>query len=364
MIALDAVIQAPLRRLWSIRMRPRERYRSQQWMHRVGLALCLASFGCQRSSSRNGATVNPPASEVQAPLVAMSCEDAKRFPQSVPTNDVRFVDCDDKSRGVGEAFELGDPLQVPPSGPPPTAAGVYAPGHCDHHGGAIMDYNVFYKPEHYAAAVECSRQRCEAKDARGCDDLGALHWRDVLAAMQKDEAKAIAAFGDGCKLGLGRSCLSLATIFEQRSDVTNAMLNYRAACDASPPAVEACAELGEQLTVKGRSVDAKPYLLRACRGVTPLATAFAAQRQGCGLLAVAAAQRGDVESQREYLRLECAYGTASPSACAELGQLMFATGDKRRAEAYLRRACESVTQAKSMFPAACQMLTRIEEGRE
>jgi hypothetical protein len=348
----------------STRMLQRQRYRSQQWMHWVGLVLCFTSLGCRRSPSRDGAALNPPAPQVQAPLVAMSCEDANRFPQSVPKNDVRFLNCGEKAHGVGEAFELGEPALIEPSGPPPTAAGVYAPGHCDHRGGAIMDFNVFYAPEHYAAAVECSRQRCEAKDARGCDDLGALQWRDVLPSVQKDEARAIAAFGDGCKLGLARSCLSLATIFERRSDVTKAMLNYRAACDASPPAIEACAELGEQLTTQGHSADAKPYLLRACRGETSLATAFAAQRQGCGLLAVAAAERGDVESQREYLRLECAYGTASPSACAELGQLLFATGDKRRAEAYLRRACESVTQAKSMFPAACQLLTRIELGRK
>jgi hypothetical protein len=346
----------------STRVRP-QRKRLLQWIHLIGLALYLIGVGCQRSQSPDRTPPSAVALEVPAPLVAMSCEDAKRFPQSVPTNDVRFVDCPETARGVGEAFGLGEPVHVPPSGPPPSSAGSYAPGRCDHHGGAIMDFNVFYKPEHYAAAVDCSRQRCEAKDARGCDDLGALHWREVLPAVQKNEAVAVAAFGEGCKLGLARSCLNLATIFDKRSDVANAMSKYRAACDAAPPSIEACSELGERLLKDGRSADAKPYLLRACRGVTPLATAFAAQREGCDLLAAAAAQRGDVVSQREYLRLECAYGTASPAACAQLGQLMFASNDERRAEAYLRRACESVIEAKSMFPTACQILARIEAGR-
>jgi hypothetical protein len=345
-------------------MHPDHRTRPAQWSFRIGVALSLASIACQKQPTREvNATVSPAESVRREPLVAESCEDAKRYPRSVPTNDVRFVNCGETARGTGEAYELGEPIHTEQLGPPPTAAGHYSAGHCDHRGGAIMEYSVFYEAEQYAAAIDCSRARCNAKDARGCNDLGALHWYDLLPGVRKDEGKAVAAFDAGCKLGFARSCLWLAAIHEQSPDhAGQATATYRAACEASPPSIEACALLGERLTTRGNAAEAKPYLQRACRGVTPTASSFGAQRQGCALLADAAAMRGDLVSQREYLRLECAYGTAAPAACAQLGQLLYASGDTRRAAAYLRRACESVTQAKTMFEAACQTLARIDEG--
>src|SRR5262245_52672624 len=81
----------------------------RQWIRLGAIALCLAGVRCQRSQTRSEPAPIAPVLDERAPLVAMSCDEAKRFPQAVPTNDVRFLDCDQTARGTGEAFELGDP---------------------------------------------------------------------------------------------------------------------------------------------------------------------------------------------------------------------------------------------------------------
>jgi hypothetical protein len=96
--------------------------------------------------------------------------------------------------------------------------------------------------------------------------------------------------------------------------------------------------------------------MRACRGTSSLPSPFAGTREGCGQLADLAAARGDTASEREYLRLECAYGSAGPGACARLGEILLATGDRAKARAYIRRACEASTRAPVVFAKACRAL--------
>jgi hypothetical protein len=322
----------------------------------IGVCLslaCTACRGCDAARSVEDGT--------EAPVIAQSCEEARRFPESVPTNDVRFLDCDQPAGRTGEAFELGLPVPDPDVGPPPTDPGLYKPGHCDHRNGAIAEYGVYY--DDIAVAIECSRLRCKEGDARGCADLGALYSSDTLPGVRKNEERAFFAFSRACDLGHGGACLDLASIYEARGDDAEKERTLREACLASPPAVTACAALGQLLIERGHAAGAKPYLMRGCRGTTFLPSPFAAFRQGCGKLAELAAARGDTASEREYLRLECAYGSAGPFACARLGEIMVATGNRQKARAYLRRACEASIRAPEVFAKQCQVLEQLDSER-
>src|SRR4051812_1777183 len=158
----------------------------------AGLSSCkrLARFGSQQSG-------------IPEKLFLESCEDARKYPDLITFDDVRWVDCDrPPPRVKAEAFTLGEPAYAGDRGPPAQDSRWYSPGHCEHGGGSITDHNVWYKPEDIDAAIDCSRRRCEAKDSRGCRDLGALHWDvEFHPNVKKDEAAALSAFGAGCKLG-------------------------------------------------------------------------------------------------------------------------------------------------------------------
>jgi hypothetical protein len=328
-------------------------------MRVIGPMLILLSTACRGGDSTSASRSKPQGASARAPVVAQSCEDAKRFPQSVPENDVRFLDCDESSKQSGEAFELGPPILHPDIGPSPTDPGWYRSGRCDHRGGAVAEYTVYYDDIDFAIA--CSKQRCSSGDARGCHDLGELYSSDTLPGVRKNEDQAVSAFTAGCDLGFGRSCSALGHIHRTRGDTVREQRMYAAACDANPPVVPACASLGEQLIAQNRAAEATPYLRRGCRGTSASPSSFAAHREGCGLLAELAAQRGQTASQREYLRLECAYGSGGPAACAQLGQLAFAAGDRRRASAYLQRACDASTRAPRVFPDACKLLDQLKQ---
>jgi hypothetical protein len=331
----------------------------------VGVALC--SCAGPGAAWRSGCGARAPTSEVsQEPIQVSNCEEARKYPDRIALDDVRFVECDQRD-DPGDAAALGSPVYIGSSERTAADALEYTRGRCVHGGGAISHHNVFYKPENVDAAIECSWKRCESKDPLGCFDLGTLHSSNDVGdaffpAVRPDVAKATAAFEAGCRLGHADSCMMLASWHEQRHGPDESAALFERACMALPPQLLGCLRRGESLLAAGKEVEARSYLRRACRGVTRQKTPFAAERLGCGLLANLAAQHGDVLSQREYLRLECAYGAQAPQACADLGLLLIEQGDKRKAVPYLKRACEALTDSKTRFARACGALAQLTNG--
>jgi hypothetical protein len=290
---------------------------NRAWLRVVAVAMVLfvgsaLHGGCQRTQ-----TAPAPASQ-ESTLHPESCEGVRRFPRGVLDDDVRFVDCDRPVKGTGEAFSLGEPIHSPGHGGSAVDARVYAPGQCEHGGGSLTEHNIFFKPEHRDAAIECSRRRCDAGDALGCRDLGALHWeQDILPAVRRDLSAALRAYRSGCNMGDGQSCATLAEIHDVKADAAAALAAYVAACRATPPEILACQTAADRLAKRGWNPEAKAFLMRACRGVKRTNSPYTARRAGCATLADLAAERNDLVSEREYLRLECAYGSGERSAVSD-----------------------------------------------
>lgn len=329
------------------------------------LGRCDPEGLASRSDSGCGERVTP-AEVTGSPIQVSSCEEARRYADRIAPDDMRFVECDRPSP-AGDAATLGSPVYSAPSGGTAASAVEYTPGRCENGGGAISHHNVFYKPENLDAAIECSRQRCESNDPLGCFDLATLHSpNDVGDAffprVKPDLAQATAAYEAGCRLGHGDSCVTLASQHEQRQERDASATLFERACMAQPPNLLGCLRRGESLLAEGRESEAQRYLRRACRGVTQQETPYAAERLGCSLLADLAARRGDIVSQREYLRLECAYGGRILQACADLGLLLVQQGDERHAVPYLKRACEALTDSKTRFAEACRVLARLTDS--
>jgi hypothetical protein len=331
------------------------------WLRAVSAAIVVlvgSGFpgGCRRTQS------SPAPASQESTLHPESCEGARRFPRGVLDDDVRFVDCDRPGEGTGEAFSLGEPIYSPGHGGSAVDARVYAPGQCEHGGGSLTEHNIFFKPEHLDAAIECSRRRCDSGDALGCRDLGALHWeQDILPAIRRDVAAALRAYRSGCDMGDGQSCATLAEIQDTKADAAAALAAYVAACRATPPEILACQTAAGRLTRSGPNPEAKALFLRGCRGVKRTNSPYTARRAGCAALADLAAERGDLGSEREYLRLECAYGTGERSACERLGLMILRGGDPARALPYLRKAC-GILPARATVSPACKALAQIAKG--
>ena len=294
--------------------------------------------------------------EMPQKLALESCEDARQHPDQITWDDVRWVDC---ARPVttskAEAFTLADPVYIPLQGPVPQDAHWYSANSCEHGGGSIAAFNLWYKREDLASAIGCSRRRCDAGDALGCRDLGALNWDDLYPGVIKNPVAALAAFEAGCRLRDSASCFSLAQLHRDRGERGEGLRDLVSACENDRPVTLACEEAGKQYLVDGREPAAKALLLRACRGTTTQSNPFAAHRDGCDLLAALARKAGDQSSVREYLRLACAYG-GSPSSCQELGLILLKDGDKRRATPYLRKACGILPDSQQLFRPACQAI--------
>lgn len=286
------------------------------------------------------------------------CEKARGTEAISWRDDVRFVECDRPRPTTGEAFTLGDSFYEP-AGPVGTEARLYSPGHCDHNGGSIADFTLFYKPEHIAAAIACSRNRCQARDAIGCRDLGALHWIDVLPAVTKNEREATAAFEEGCRLGDAESCLSLGILLDDRGESERARRYLTAACLAARPEIGACSHVGASLMKAGKDDEAKPFLQRACRGTTAFREPYREHRESCSPLAALAAKRGDTASQAEYLRLACAYGGGEGDSCDRYGLMLLRKGDEAKALPYLCKGCGFLPNERLHSPEACQAAERL-----
>jgi TPR repeat protein len=304
--------------------------------------------GCRRRQS-------PPVPSEESTLIPESCEGARRFPRGVLDDDVRFVDCDRPGQGTGTALSLGEPVYSPGHGPSAVEARIYAPGQCDHGGGSLTEHNIFFKPEHLDAAMECSRHRCDAGDRLGCRDLGALHWeQDILPAIRRDVDAALRAYRSGCDMGDGQSCATLAEIYDEKGEAASALAAHVAACRATPPEILACRTAADRLIRRGEATEAKALLVRGCRGVKRTSSDYTARRAGCAALADLAATSGDVVGEREYLRLECAYGIGERSACERLGLMILHDGDGARALPYLRKACGILPGRAAESPEACK----------
>lgn len=319
------------------------------------LALTISGVAVLSSCKRGGMAATP--SETPQKLFLESCDDARKYPDLITFDDVRWVDCDRPApRSKAEAFTLGSPVYAPLRGPHVQDSRWYSAGHCEHGGGAITEHNVWYKPEDIHVAIDCSERRCKAKDPLGCRDLGALHWDvEFYPAVKKDEATALAAFEAGCQLGDARSCSAMAAIHEATGRL-DASRNARiAACQADLPDTIACEQAGARYLAEGKEDEAKRMLMRGCRGQTFQPTPFGARRDGCGLLAKLAEKAGDEPSRREYLRLDCAYG-GSPESCQALGLILLREGDRKRAIPYFRKACGVLPDSKRVFQQSCAAL--------
>ena len=244
-------------------------------------------------------------------LAFESCEDARRHPDQITWDDVRWVDCDrPATKSKAEALTLPDPVYTPLQGP----------------------------------------------------DLGALNWDDLHPGVIKNPVAALAAFEAGCRLRDSASCFSLAQFHQDRGEAGKGLRDLVSACENDRPVTLACEEAGKQYLADGREPVAKALLLRACRGTTAQPNPYAAHRDGCDLLAALAGKAGDQSSVREYLRLACAYG-GSPSSCQELGLILLKEGDKRRATPYLRKACGILPDSQRLFRRACQAIDQRHQER-
>jgi TPR repeat protein len=319
-------------------------------------AAALVLIGCKA----NRVGTSGVSEKAQPSLYPQTCEEARRDAWKLTYDDVRFVECGRGPDGKGEAFSLGEPVDRPPHGGTALDARFYSPGHCQHGGGALTELNIFYANEHLAAAIECSRLRCEARDPLGCRDLGALHSDDPrLPGSTRNEKVALPAFQSGCDLGDGESCLELGGILDGHGENDRAMAAYLAGCRATPPEIAACRKAADGLIEQGRESEAKPLLLRACRGVRSADAPSMPLREGCGILARMAARGGDVPSQREYWRLACAYGGGEDFTCARLGLALAEDGDASRAVPYLRKACGILPGATGLTAKACEALKNL-----
>jgi hypothetical protein len=304
---------------------------------------------------------------IPVPLEVQTCEEAKAYPQLVRADDVRFIECDRKDTPEGEAFRLGAPIVIP-STPSSIDAVEYTPERCPNNGGSISTFSIVYRPENIGAAIQCSRQRCDAGDPLGCDDLGYLHsdanmGNAFFPALRPNLVESQAAFRRGCELGYASSCLTLASRFEHMHATEEATRYFRLACLAMVPSSRACLETAERLMAAGRDEEARPYLLRGCRGTSASENPYLfADRQGCAILAHQAKSKGDVASYREYLRLECAFGGSSRTlaACEELGLALLKERNTTKAAAYLRKACGFLPDVQTMQVRSCDALRQIE----
>lgn len=301
----------------------------------------------------------------RARVFPQSCADALEHADALAYDDVRFVECGRERDRQGEAFELGEPIYNPLPGPSAVGARRYSPGQCEHGGGSVTAGNIIYEAQDIGAAIACSSQRCEGRDALGCRDLGALHWEsETLPGVAKDATRAMAAYDAACGLGDALSCAKLGWIYDKQGEEALALEKLVNACHADRPEVVACDDAAQRLLRRGEQATAADLLRRACRGVTTEASPFGAWRMGCGKLAEIAARRGDMRSQREYLRLECAYGPAAAPACQQLGLQLLQLGEPERAAPYLRKACGVAPASQEMFGRACAALAKTDETPE
>jgi TPR repeat protein len=349
---------------------------TRRWRHTLAvpciaaalILLCIGFSVALQSSRKKPSTMPASVKRSTVPGQVMeTCADATSHPDLVAPWDTRFADCGETRPRTGDAFDLGDPVYVPMRGTLLQARGRYSPGQCDDRGGSIAERTIIYDAMHLPAAIACSRQRCEQGDALGCQDLGILHspsgWDDpLLPAVRNDPAAALRAFRAGCHLQHGPSCLALGTRLEERGDLHEAQEMFIAACEAEPPEISACSHVGEALANQATEVTARRLLRRACRGTTNSRSPYVSQRLGCWLLAEMAARHGDTRAQQEYLRLECAYGSRSAQACADLGLMLVRGGAGKRAVPYLRAACESLLDGEARFKEACVAMHELSDS--
>jgi hypothetical protein len=237
----------------------------------------------------------------------------------------------------------------------------YRPGRCEHGGGSIYDFSIVYAEKDFAAAVECSRERCEAGDVIGCRDTAVLYL-DAARGGPRKPAEGMAFARRGCDAGDGSSCALLA--FEtMRSDPRVLTTIGERACLANGDNLVLCGLVGRSLMDERQTERAIRVFLQSCRGTLtgpilvkgidyvradplladPLALGPELNRyEGCHELAMIAQANGDVEKAYDYDRLHCLHGAGGVATCMQIAETAIARygiGDART-QRILERGCQ------------------------
>jgi len=196
------------------------------------------------------------------------------------------------------------------------------------------------QPAGFAAQTDL-RRACDAGDGKACDYLGWMHANGQGAV--KDEAKAIALFGQACDLGVGRACGELGDRHAKgrgvKKDFAKSVEPYRKACELKEG--YACHSLGF-LHANGWGTAKDPaHAVLLYRKACELGDVMGCQFMGWSYSSGTGVAKEEAKAAEAY-RKACDKGDAY--SCGSLGMLYSADQglpkDEARAFQLYQKACD------------------------